>query len=72
LNKWGIANYRGTGDDRDFTVSTGIGEQSYSFEVEENFISDFVMTITYKPVGKFDIPPEDFWVMWWKNRAPTR
>ncbi|WP_254768411.1 hypothetical protein [Salinilacihabitans rarus] len=61
LNEWRIADYRGTGDGREFTISTGIGSRSYEFEIEENFVSDFDMTITYESVGKFDIPPEDFW-----------
>lgn len=61
LNKWSISDYRGTGDTREFTISTGIGSRSYTFEIEEHFISDFDMTITHEAVGKFDIPPEDFW-----------
>lgn len=61
LKNWSIADYRGTGDERDFTISTGISDRSYKFEIEENFISDFDMTITYEPVEKFDIPPDDFW-----------
>jgi hypothetical protein len=61
LNKWSIADYRGTGAAREFTISTGIGSRSYKFEIEENFISDFDMTITHESAGKFDIPPEDFW-----------
>jgi len=41
LNKWGIADYRGTGDKRDFSISTAIDDRTYSFEIEENLHQRF-------------------------------
>lgn len=61
LNKWGLADYRGPGDTRQFTISTEIESRSYKSKIKDNFIGDFDMTIMHESVGKLDITPEDFW-----------
>lgn len=72
LNGWSCRDYRGTNSAVDFGFSTGISShRKYTFEVEDNYISDFDMGITHQSVGKFDIPPEDFWGYEVENQDPN-
>jgi len=72
LNGWTCRDYRGKGTDLDFKFSTGISShRNYTFEIEDNYISDFDMTITHHSVGKFDIPPKDFWGYEVENQDPN-
>jgi len=72
LNGWTCRDYRGTDDALDFEFSTGISShRNYTFEIEDNYISDFDMGITHQSVGKFDIPPEDFWGYEVENQDPN-
>jgi hypothetical protein len=72
INEWNCRDYRESIGTPDFKFSTGIGNhRSYTFEVEDNYISDFDMTITHEGVGKFDIQPEDFWGYEVENQDPN-
>ena len=71
LNEWEVADYRGTEDARDFMIAAGIGSRSYSFEILDNYISDFEITVTHEHVGKFDLPPDDFWGYEVENQDPN-
>ena len=71
LNEWEVTDFRGTDDTRDFMVAAGIGSRSYSFDISDNYISDFDITVAHEYVGKFDLPPDDFWGYEVENQDPN-
>lgn len=71
LDEWTVTDYRGTDDARDFLIAADIGGRGYSFEISDHYISDFDITITHQHVGKFDLPPNDFWGYDVENQDPN-
>ncbi|THE64888.1 hypothetical protein D8Y22_10610 [Salinadaptatus halalkaliphilus] len=71
LNEWEVTDFRETDDTRDFMVAAGIGSRSYSFDISDNYISDFDITVAHEYVGKFDLPPDDFWGYEVENQDPN-
>ncbi|WP_141212896.1 hypothetical protein [Halorubrum sp. Ea1] len=71
INEWVVIDYRGTNDARDFRIAAGISSRSYSFNISDNYISDFEITVTHEHVGKFDLPPDDFWGYEVENQDPN-
>lgn len=52
-------------------IAADIGSRSYSFEISDNYISDFEITVAHGHVGKFDLPPDDFWGYEVENQDPN-
>lgn len=72
LTSWICRDYREINDDLDFKFSTGTRMQrEYTFEVEDNYISDFNMWVGSYPVGKFELPPNDYWGYEVENHDPN-
>lgn len=71
LNIWEVTGYQEVDESPNYKISTGISDRKYIFEITDNYISDFDMTVTHDSVGKFDIPPEDFWGYEVENQDPN-
>ncbi len=71
LKGWAVTDYRGTGDERDFEISTSADTRNFRFEITDNYISDFNTGVSHQSTGKFDLPPDDFWGYEIENQDPN-
>lgn len=71
INGWAASDYRYTEDERDFKISVSIGSRDLRFEIVDNYISDFHIGIGQDSVGKFDLPPDDYWGYEVHNQNPN-
>lgn len=62
IKGWSASDYRFTDDERDFKISIKVGgNRHFSFEIVDNYISNFDIGVGHESVGKFDLPSEDYW-----------
>jgi hypothetical protein len=62
IDGWSVSDYRFTDDRRDFDISIDVdGDRHLTFGLVDNYISDFDIRVAQWSVGKFDLPPEDYW-----------
>lgn len=71
IRDWSATDHRFSEDEQDFKIFASVGNCKFTFEISDNYISDFDTSVAHEFLDKFELPPDDYWGYEVHNQDPN-